>query len=253
METSRSKNSFMEITKTELYSNKISRNYTFAVVADLHNRPYGKIVEKLEEICPDYILIPGDLSHNLDKDDSLMESECGLSFLPQAANIAKTFYSVGNHERRVSAECAEFIGKTGAVLLDNRTVVDGEITFGGLTTGLMVSKYIKTPPPDLEYLKEFSKEDGFKLLLCHHPEYYPEYIRETDIDLTISGHAHGGQWRILGQGIYAPGQGIFPKYTAGLYEERLYVSRGLTNTAFPVPRIFNKTELAVIELKKKDA
>ncbi len=240
----------MEITKTEIYSKKLNKDYTLAVVADLHNRVYKDVLKALFEIRPDYILIPGDLTHNLDKDDSLVESSRGLSFLSQAAGIAKTFYSVGNHERRVSDECKKFIEQSGAVLLDNETVMDGEIAFGGLTTGLLVSKYIKTPPPDLDYLREFAKSDGFKLLLCHHPEYYPEFIRETDIDLTISGHAHGGQWIFFGQGIYAPGQGLFPEYTAGLYENRLYVSRGLTNTAFPVPRLFNRTELSVIYLKK---
>lgn len=240
----------MEITKTEIRSQKLGRDYTVAVVADLHNRAYKDVLRALWDIRPDYILIPGDLTHNLDKEDSLAESRRGLSFLSRAAEIAKTYYSVGNHERRVSHECKAFIEESGAVLLDNETVVDGDITFGGLTTGLLVSKYIKTPAPDLDYLREFASEDGFKLLLCHHPEYYPEYIRETDIELTVSGHAHGGQWRIFGQGIYAPGQGLFPKYTAGLHENRLYISRGLTNTAFPVPRIFNKTELSVIYLKK---
>jgi len=243
----------MEITKTEIYSSKLTGDYTLVVAADLHNRKYSEVIKAIEKINPDYILIPGDLTHNLDKDDSPETCKNGLSFLCAAAGIAKTYYSVGNHERRISKECRELIKNTGAILLDDETAVDGEITFGGLSTGLFVNRYIKTPPPDLSYLERFSKEEGFKLLLCHHPEYYPEHIRETDIDLTIAGHAHGGQWRIFGQGIYAPGQGLFPKYTWGLYDGRLYVSRGLTNTAFPVPRLFNRTELAIIYLKKKDA
>lgn len=243
----------MEITKTEIYSSKLRKDYTLVVVADLHNREHTDVMNALSDIKPDYILVPGDLTHNLDNDNSLISCKTGLSFLEKAANIAKTFYSVGNHERKVNNECAEFIMGTGAVLLDNITEKQGEITFGGLSTGLFEEYYEPTPPPDLNYLSEFVREDGFKLLLCHHPEYYPEYIRKTDVDLTVSGHAHGGQWRIFGQGIYAPGQGLFPKYTSGLYEDRLYVSRGLTNTAFPVPRFFNKTELSVIHLKKKDA
>lgn len=243
----------MEITKTEIYSVKIKKEYTIAVVADLHNRPYDDVIKALEEIKPDYILIPGDLTHNLDKKNSLNNCRVGLSFLVKASAIAETYYSVGNHERKVGPECAEFIEQTGVVLLDDKTVKRGEITFGGLSTGLFENRYGPTPPPDLDYLDEFEKEEGFRLLLCHHPEYYPMYIRKTDIELTVSGHAHGGQWRFFGQGICAPGQGIFPKYTSGLYENRLYVSRGLTNTAFPVPRIFNKTELSVIYLRKKDA
>ena len=104
-----------------------------------------------------------------------------------------------------------------------------------------------TPPPNLEWLKFFAALNGYKLLLNHHPEYYPDYIKELDIDLTLSGHAHGGQIRILGQGLIAPGQGFFPKYTSGMYDGRLIVSRGLANNAPPIPRLFNRKELIFIE------
>ena len=96
----------------------------------------------------------------------------------------------------------------------------------------------------------FSNKEGFKLLLCHHPEYYSKYIKDIDVDLTLSGHAHGGQWRILGQGIFAPGQGIFPKYTSGLIDGRLIVSRGLGNT-HRIPRINNKPEIINLIITKK--
>ncbi len=241
----------MEITKTEIYSNKLKRDYTVAVAADLHNREYDDVIDAIREIKPDFILIPGDLTDNLNHAYSLSDSSAGFAFLHDVAKTARTYYSVGNHERKVSVKCMEAIKKSGAVLLDNATVREGEIVFGGLSSGLFESRYGATPPPNLVYLYEYAKEDGFKLLLSHHPEYYPDYIRDLDIDLTVSGHAHGGQWRIFGRGVYAPGQGLFPKYTSGLYENRLYVSRGLTNTGFPIPRFFNKTELAVLYLKKK--
>ncbi len=241
----------MEITKTEIFSSKLTKSHTAVVVADLHNREYKYVVSAIERINPEYILIPGDLANNLDYEGAQEYSEKGLAFLSDAAKIAKTYYSIGNHEKAVNGECAEIIKQSGVVLLDDETIKDGEIVFGGLTTGMIENRYGPTPEPNIEYLKEFSKEDGFKLLLCHHPEYYPEYIRETEVDLTVSGHAHGGQWRIFGHGVYAPGQGLFPKYTSGLYENRLYVSRGLTNTCCPLPRLFNKTELAVLYMKNE--
>ena len=105
----------------------------------------------------------------------------------------------------------------------------------------------KTPPPDLRWLERFSAFQGFKLLLCHHPEYYPVYIKPLDIDIILSGHAHGGQWRLFGRGVFAPGQGLFPALTSGVYDNRLVVSRGLANTA-GVPRIFNPTELVIVKL-----
>jgi predicted MPP superfamily phosphohydrolase len=105
----------------------------------------------------------------------------------------------------------------------------------------------KTPAPNLEWLEKFSHLRGPKILLSHHPEYYPKYIKDLGIDLTLSGHAHGGQWRFFNRGVFAPGQGIFPKYTSGLYDGKLIVSRGLGNQT-PYPRINNEEEIIVIDI-----
>ena len=65
----------------------------------------------------------------------------------------------------------------------------------------------------------------------------------------VSGHAHGGQWRIFGRGVFAPGQGLFPKYTSGIHDGRLVISRGLKKSG-TIPRIFNSPELVIIDIKK---
>ena len=92
---------------------------------------------------------------------------------------------------------------------------------------------------------------GYRILLAHRPEAIDEY-RQMDFDLILSGHAHGGQWRIPGwiNGVYAPGQGFFPRYAGGVYpldDLVMIVSRGLSNNTW-VPRIFNPPELVMIEL-----
>ena len=76
------------------------------------------------------------------------------------------------------------------------------------------------------------------------------HIKQQDIDLVVSGHAHGGQWRFFGRGVFAPGQGLFPKYTAGVHDDRLVISRGLKKTVMP-PRIFNPLEIVVIDIEVK--
>ena len=101
------------------------------------------------------------------------------------------------------------------------------------------------PGPDLAWLKDFEQQDGFKILLCHHPEYRDRYLKDMKIDLILSGHAHGGQIRFAGQGLFAPGQGLFPKYTSGMYGN-LVVSRGLANTAGFIPRLGNPTEIVYL-------
>ena len=93
---------------------------------------------------------------------------------------------------------------------------------------------------------------GYNILLSHRPELIDIYA-SFNINLVFSGHAHGGQIRIpfIG-GIIAPNQGLFPKYTSGLYEvknTKMVVSRGLGNSAFPI-RINNRPEIVVVRFKK---
>ena len=89
-----------------------------------------------------------------------------------------------------------------------------------------------------------------RILLSHRPELFDQYAAHH-IDLVFSGHAHGGQFRLPGiGGLYAPNQGIFPKYSGGLYRKgntQMVVSRGLGNGFFPI-RIGNRLELVFVTL-----
>ena len=125
--------------------------------------------------------------------------------------------------------------------------------------------------PSVSWLERFSRLSGYKVLLSHHPEYYdlidsvhvdPEAPAEPTtpaapvaqeaptapslpaVDLLLCGHTHGGQWRLFNRGLFAPGQGSFPKYSKGVYG-RMVISAGLTNTTW-VPRINNPTEIVYI-------
>ena len=97
------------------------------------------------------------------------------------------------------------------------------------------------------------QNDNYTILLSHRPEFFELYTK-YDFDLVLCGHAHGGQWRIPGilNGLYAPHQGIFPKYAGGRYDSEdmtMIVSRGLARETTRVPRIFNRPELVVIDLE----
>ena len=50
-------------------------------------------------------------------------------------------------------------------------------------------------------------------------------------------------------GVFAPGQGLFPKYYKGIYggKNKLVVSRGLGNSGFPL-RLFNRPDLVIVDL-----
>ena len=217
----------------------------FVFISDLHDFPNEPIFDIIKDIDPDAILVPGDFIHN----STLYKR--GIEFLRTTAMIAPTFFTLGNHEMKFSGDIVSLVKDTGAVLLDDDSVMFEEINIGGLTSGYkkgMKQKRLgKTPMPNLQWLKKYSEEDGFKLLLSHHPEYYKPYIKKLPVDIILSGHAHGGQVRIFGQGIIAPGQGFFPKYTRGIYDGRLIVSSGVGNQ-FIVPRINNRGEIIILNL-----
>ena len=227
------------VTRIVKRSEKIQEALRLAVVSDLHNESFDDVKENLAE-C-DAILVPGDLVNR--HSDSYDQS---LRFLKEAPDIAPVFYSIGNHERRCrfADRWREIIRESRVTLLDNNDTFFRGIWIGGLTS-------TANRRGDRAFLERFEKENGFRLLLCHHPEMYRDDVAERDVDLTLCGHAHGGQVRIFGQGLFAPDQGLFPKLTSGWYDgEKMFVSRGMANKS-KVPRINNPCELIVLELRKE--
>ena len=216
------------------------------MVSDLHGEKFTKLLTKINELSPDVILCPGDILHRADTNDY------GLEFLREVTKLFPVFMSLGNHEVKHGGDLKSEIISTGVTLLDGKFTEFEDILIGGLDTGykpsLKQSRWRMPPRPDVEALDDFFKSEKPKILLSHHPEYFDKYLFTKNCNLILSGHAHGGQWRIFGRGIFAPGQGLFPKYTSGLYHGRLLVGRGLSNKT-RVPRIFNRKELIVIDLE----
>ena len=253
----------MRIREYSLIARHQDVRFKAAVVADLHDHAYGRVLECLAKISPDFILAPGDITESLITPPAQGECREGILFLEEAVRIAPTFYSLGNHEigarhkelshrdrysqgqGRIHPDWREAIRCTGAVLLDECFITWRGLTIGGLGSGLWREGRV----PNLKWLENFTAQKGYKILMCHHPEYFDRYLRSRQIDLVVSGHAHGGQWRVLGRGIYAPDQYLFPKYTDGVHEERLVISRGVSNTAAPIPRFFNPCEVVMLQVK----
>jgi len=249
----------LRLTEYKIEYQKFKKGYTVALLSDLHGSPAGEASEILRAVHPDIILAAGDVFERLDGTRDA-ENEAGFELLTAAAKIAPTFYSYGNHELggtrswlpRKGGAKREFVitGKnaarlaaTGVTLLDDSFVTCDGLAIGGLRSGAINEGRL----PDTSWLGEFCGLGEPKVLVCHHPEYFKKYLRDKNIDLIVSGHAHGGQWRFFGQGVFAPGQGIFPRYTSGVYENRLVVSRGMKE-ARKIPRIFNPTEVVVVKI-----
>ena len=218
------------LTEYTFRSAKIPRPLRLAVASDL-----------LEEFARcDAVLVPGDLV-----DRHRRNNENAERFLRTVPAIAPVFYSIGNHELkyRHAEEYLAEVKNSGVTLLDNESTVFQGIRIGGLSS--------TRGKPDTGFLDRFEEEEGYRLLMCHHPEIWRDYAAARNIDLTLCGHAHGGQLQICGRGLYAPGQGLFPKLTHGLYGDgKMLISRGMTNGAKPrIPRICNPCELIILRLE----
>ena len=212
-----------------------------ALITDLHGRPYEKITESMRQIGPEIICIAGDILYGTRPSNSLSPLETQqnvMPFLRACASVAPSFLSLGNHEWMLDKDDIKMIEDAGVVVLDNAWKEQDGFAVGGLTSAYVsdhrryveslsadehsAGRYLKRQlsaasaerVPETEWLREFCDFCGYRILLCHHPEYYS--LVPEGIDLILAGHAHGGQWRFFGRGVFAPGQGLFPKYTSGV-------------------------------------
>lgn len=254
----------MKIAKYNIYTEKNISDLKVACVSDLHAHPCQKVLKALNIISPDIILLAGDIME-IPIDYMEQRNENAMYFLEQAAKIAPCFYCFGNHEIYYShakdgysrnpdpqmlSSYKERISDMGICILNDKytTFKGSTVYIGGLVCGYDKDPSFGLNTPNINFLKEYGSISGFKILICHYPHYYIEHLKSTDFDLIVSGHAHGGQWRIFGHGIYAPHQGIFPKYTSGIYDNRFIISKGASNNSKPIPRFFNPTEVLEISI-----
>lgn len=222
------------LTTYRWHTGKLKKAMRIALVSDLHDAEYDDIWPLIEGA--DCLLVPGDVVNRYRK-----SYQRGLAFLNEAADRLPTFFSLGNHEIRLKcrAEMLEALKKSKATILINRYTRFGPLCIGGWYR----PKRLHMP----DMLDSFEKQPEVKVLMCHRPEDYFLHLEGRAIDLVVAGHAHGGQFRFGEQGLYAPGQGFFPKYTKGI-AGRMVISTGASNPA-RMPRFRNPCEVVMIHLE----
>ena len=227
------------VTIHTIRSTRITERLRIAVAPDIHSTQYVDLLDTFAK-C-DALLIPGDLL-----DRHRRDNHYAMRFLQEVPEKVPVFYSLGNHEVkfRHPEVFLAWVKESKVTLLQDESCLFHGIRIGGLSSR-------RNSPPDLEFLDRFEKEKEFRLLMCHQPEVYRDWVKGRDIDFTVCGHAHGGQIQIFSRGLYAPGQGLFPKLTHGIHDNgRMMISRGMTNAAKPrIPRINNPCELILLGLE----
>ena len=233
--------------------------YRIAHVSDLHNVEMGDgnetLLAMLREVEPDIIAITGDLIDSRNTDVAV-----ALAFAEEAVLIAPCYYVTGNHEARVSEykELKTGLEAVGVIVLDDErmelALSSESITLLGVDDPSFSTDYLFGDAASVvsSKLAELTtEEDGFTVLLSHRPEMFDTYV-DSSMNLVLSGHAHGGQFRFpFVGGLIAPNQGLFPEYDSGLYTDgdtHMIVSRGVGNSIFPF-RFNNRPEVILVELE----
>lgn len=222
--------------------------YRIVQISDLHNAKFGKnnqkLVDRIRECAPDMIVLTGDLV-----DSNHTNVDRAVQFVNEIVKICPVYYVTGNHEYWLDTSeyenLMDGVASAGVIILDNQVVEisrwDAKFRLVGLDDKSLADG-------TLEAL--LSDEKELTVVLAHEPQYFARYAG-TGVDLVLSGHAHGGQFRLpFVGGIVAPDQGFLPEYTAGEYYmngTEMIVSRGLGNSVIPV-RLFNYPEIVCVEL-----
>ncbi|MDD3401097.1 MAG: metallophosphoesterase [Eubacteriales bacterium] len=227
------------------YFYKGQSNLRIVQVSDLHNNKFknGELIQRIRELSPNLIAVTGDFLDRHRPNDR----EESLNFFKQATDICTVYCIEGNHEYALKkfVDWQTLIRPYGVRILSNSfediTIMDSELRLAGTTEKSTAAQ-----------ISAMQTKERLTITLAHRPERINSY-QKADCELVLCGHAHGGQVRIFGQGLFAPEQGVFPKYTRGIYKcgsTTMIVSAGLGNTVC-VPRIFDPYELVLINLKCK--
>lgn len=258
----------LQVSVSEISSDKITNRIRIVQLSDNHNSIFGKdnqqLIEKVKEQAPDIILMTGDLINSNEANTNI-----ATNLISALRDIAPVYVSLGNHEveyrENYGTNIYELYKKAGAVVLDKQyedIIVNGQsIRLGGIYGYCLPAKYLETKEADPEecaFLTDFQSTEYYTILMCHIPVCWliNDGLNEWNIDAVFAGHDHGGQIRIPGiGGLWAPDQGWFPGRESGLYyssdnRKVLMLSRGLGSNE-KIPRFNNIPEIVVVDFVPK--
>lgn len=254
-------NNTLEKTKYVYKSKKIPKvfnGFKIIQISDLHDKTFGRdnknLIEMIDEEKPDIIVVTGDIYYYYN--GKILNS---LKFLENISKRHSVYFVTGNHEYKDKdwENHKKIIETYGVKIIDNMVDIirnDYEdIYIFGLKDPAFYHKSSRYSvfEDELNKMKQSMDEKKFAILLSHRPDKIDIYSK-ANVDLVFTGHAHGGQIRLFGNGILSPAEGFFPKYTSGMHVKEnttVVISRGLGRTIFTF-RLFNRPEVVVTILKR---
>ena len=192
---------------------------------------------------PDLIAVTGDLVSSGDRYTDDVASALGGLKAPDGV-----FACMGNHDYFCNAEkLVAGLRRGGVDVLRNAGV---HLERDGATLYVAGIEDSWTGRHDMSRTLADRREGEATLLLAHDPNHFPAAAK-AKVEVTLSGHTHGGQMALpLFGGRYNLAR-LMTRFTHGLFADggsQLYVSRGVGTTGPPV-RLFAPAELTVLTLR----
>lgn len=249
--------SLIRVKNVKINSNKLSNSLKITQISDFHSNSLidlEKMAEEIERFNPNFIVLTGDI---IDYKD--IELNTVFKLFKTIAKLDKEIYFIhGNHEtnHRLYTELRAEMERLEINILEDNSITigvnDEKINLTGLKS-YSKARFNEETNKYQQAIKDL-KLDYYNILLIHSPNNIESLINEKQ-DLVLSGHTHGGQFRlpIIGS-IIAPGQGLFPKYDKGTFKinnATLYIDSGLGNSVAPL-RFFNPVQFSNITIEPRD-
>jgi predicted MPP superfamily phosphohydrolase len=223
-------------------------------ITDPHLGPWQSVrrlrstIESLLEHEPDLVLLTGDF---LTMEGNGTRGALSEALAPLSDHPGRCFAIFGNHDHEEPDQVRDALVANGVELL-----LDAEACVGTETGPVQIlgADYVRKGRS--EHLKELftrhpRREEHLRLLLLHDPAAF-HHVPAGEVDLTLSGHTHGGQvglvslgldWTVLSRSRW-PDHGLFARGAS-----RLYVHRGTGFYGFPL-RVGVPGEASVLELRR---
>lgn len=185
-----------------------------------------EVLTQIVQQAPDILAVTGDIFDDETLNDEAMKVlDSFTPYFPFGV-----YFCWGNHEyiRNIN-HLREMMAKTNIQLLSNKSI---KLYSGDKPVYILGVDYLDGErDPNMaqkreEYLSKALQdvpENAYKILLTHHSIFIDEAFKHN-IDLTLAGHTHGGQFALAGMPLFH----IF-KYMMGKYTQNnclAYVSRG---------------------------
>ena len=239
----------LSLERVEISLNRLPKKldgFKIVHLSDIHHSPFTgldhikRTIKVANRLRPDMFLLTGDyVSHEREY------------IAPVAVELAKlkskygTYACLGNHDHWTDADLVTHLFRGEGI---NMLVNEGlRFEARGASFWLAGVDDYMIGKTDVPASLRGSYPDEMKLLLAHNPIIFREAVR-YGVDLTLSGHTHGGQIKLRDEE-----KRILPrrKLSSGLHSKKksqIYITRGIGTVVLPV-RYQCPPEISLLELR----